>query len=181
MDGWNTTFLLGRPIFRGYVSFREGIWCLDSLTRSFGQDIHQDSTASLPPKSRDSWRNSHALRFAQHLQRFERFRGENEKKHGKQKTAPGIWTIQVETVCFNWMTANHIMLLLYIYIYRCFIITVNRLLASLGTRQKWTNQLPKECCIVLWRHLRTSKTILPLMCSKNIVQSSEWFKMPHST
>ena len=26
MDGWNTTFLLGRPIFRGYVSFREGIF-----------------------------------------------------------------------------------------------------------------------------------------------------------
>ena len=25
MDGWNTTFLLGRPIFIGYVSFREGI------------------------------------------------------------------------------------------------------------------------------------------------------------
>ena len=24
MDGWNTTFLLGRLIFRGYVSFREG-------------------------------------------------------------------------------------------------------------------------------------------------------------
>ncbi len=24
MDGWNTTFLLGMPIFRGYVSFREG-------------------------------------------------------------------------------------------------------------------------------------------------------------
>ena len=23
MDGWNTTFILGRPIFRGYVSFRE--------------------------------------------------------------------------------------------------------------------------------------------------------------
>ena len=23
MDGWNTTFLLGRPIFRGYVSFRD--------------------------------------------------------------------------------------------------------------------------------------------------------------
>ena len=23
MDGWNTTFLLGWPIFRGYVSFRE--------------------------------------------------------------------------------------------------------------------------------------------------------------
>ncbi len=26
MDGWNTTFLLGRPIFRGYVSFREGTY-----------------------------------------------------------------------------------------------------------------------------------------------------------
>ena len=25
MDGWNTCFLLGRPIFRGYVSFRECI------------------------------------------------------------------------------------------------------------------------------------------------------------
>ena len=25
MDGWNTSFLLGRPILRGYVSFREGI------------------------------------------------------------------------------------------------------------------------------------------------------------
>ncbi len=24
MDGWNTTFLFGRPIFRGYVSFKEG-------------------------------------------------------------------------------------------------------------------------------------------------------------
>ena len=24
MDGWNTSFLLGRPICRGYVSFREG-------------------------------------------------------------------------------------------------------------------------------------------------------------
>ena len=25
MDGWNTTFLLGRPIFRGHVNFREGM------------------------------------------------------------------------------------------------------------------------------------------------------------
>ncbi len=24
MDSWNTTFLLGRPIFRGYVSLQEG-------------------------------------------------------------------------------------------------------------------------------------------------------------
>ncbi len=26
VDGWNTSFLLGWPIFSGYVSFREGIW-----------------------------------------------------------------------------------------------------------------------------------------------------------
>ena len=26
MDGWNASFLLGRPIFRGYVSFRECIY-----------------------------------------------------------------------------------------------------------------------------------------------------------
>ena len=25
MDGWNTSFLSGWPIFRGYVSFKEGI------------------------------------------------------------------------------------------------------------------------------------------------------------
>ena len=35
MDGWKTTFLLGRPIFRGYVSFRECIlvffWTTTSL------------------------------------------------------------------------------------------------------------------------------------------------------
>ena len=30
MDGWNTTFLLGRPIFRGYVSFRE---CIDLFAK----------------------------------------------------------------------------------------------------------------------------------------------------
>ena len=30
MDGWNTSFPLGRPIFRCYVSFREGIsWKID--------------------------------------------------------------------------------------------------------------------------------------------------------
>ena len=29
MDGWNTTFLLGGPIFRDYVSFRAGSWLFD--------------------------------------------------------------------------------------------------------------------------------------------------------
>ena len=28
MDGWNTSFVLGTPTFRGYVSFREGNPCL---------------------------------------------------------------------------------------------------------------------------------------------------------
>ena len=28
MDGWKTTFLLGWPIFRGYVGFREGVFYL---------------------------------------------------------------------------------------------------------------------------------------------------------
>ncbi len=43
MDGWNTTFLLGRPIFRAYVSFREDnfltffwlIFLLEEWWRSF--------------------------------------------------------------------------------------------------------------------------------------------------
>ena len=34
MDGWNPTFILGRPIFRGYVSFREGIFWIQ--LRSIG-------------------------------------------------------------------------------------------------------------------------------------------------
>ena len=34
MDAWNTSFLLGWPIFRCYVSFREGIGA-DSSVRSF--------------------------------------------------------------------------------------------------------------------------------------------------
>jgi len=39
MAGWNTTFLLGRPIFWGYVSFREGIGSEQrepKMTRWFG-------------------------------------------------------------------------------------------------------------------------------------------------
>ena len=35
MDGWNTTFLLGRPIFRGCVSFREGSQFLSHITTFF--------------------------------------------------------------------------------------------------------------------------------------------------
>ena len=49
MDGWKTALLLGRPIFRGYVSFREGIeqnelvppWkCLGRIFRIFLEGYH---------------------------------------------------------------------------------------------------------------------------------------------
>ena len=32
MDGWKTTFLLGRELFRGYVKLREGIQIWNSLS-----------------------------------------------------------------------------------------------------------------------------------------------------
>ena len=35
MDGWNTTLLLGSPIFRGYVSFREGKSVIVPLNNDF--------------------------------------------------------------------------------------------------------------------------------------------------
>ncbi len=35
MDGWNTSFPLGWPIFRGYVSFREGKKCLKPSKEDF--------------------------------------------------------------------------------------------------------------------------------------------------
>ena len=48
MDGWNTTFLLGRPIFRGYVSFREGMirdLCVSGfflLTMNCAENVRRD-------------------------------------------------------------------------------------------------------------------------------------------
>ena len=49
MDGWNTSFLLGWPIFRGYVSFREG------RARSFHSPLKHPSdfpkcAPGFPPK-----------------------------------------------------------------------------------------------------------------------------------
>ena len=49
MDGWNSGFLLGWPIFRCYVSFREGISYLFSPL--FGEDSHFDSYFSVQPPS----------------------------------------------------------------------------------------------------------------------------------
>ena len=40
MDGWNTTFLLGRPSFRGYVSFREGIQVTGKKIRDLTYCVH---------------------------------------------------------------------------------------------------------------------------------------------
>ncbi len=49
MDGWNTSFLLGWPIFRCYVSFREGSkdtpgalgkFNVDHTESPFGKDSH---------------------------------------------------------------------------------------------------------------------------------------------
>ncbi len=31
MDGWNTSFLLGRPIFKGYVSLPEGKYTVKGM------------------------------------------------------------------------------------------------------------------------------------------------------
>ncbi len=45
MDGWNTTFLLGRPIFSGYVSFREGNPMVVSTTMG-GEILPLDPLAS---------------------------------------------------------------------------------------------------------------------------------------
>ena len=49
MDGWNTNFLLGRPIFRGYVSFREGIypptpWSPEAKGKARGEAVHGRDT-----------------------------------------------------------------------------------------------------------------------------------------
>ena len=41
MDGWNTTFLLGRPIFRGHVSFRECRYLfLAMANQHFAEEIY---------------------------------------------------------------------------------------------------------------------------------------------
>ncbi len=66
MDGWNTTFLLGRPIFRGYVSLREGmdltilqkfkatkiwiIWFLRCYCRYIQNNIHKDRQGQMMTK-----------------------------------------------------------------------------------------------------------------------------------
>ena len=50
MDGWNTSFLLGSPIFRGYVSFREcniHISRISSLS-NFGLHMSPDQISLLP-------------------------------------------------------------------------------------------------------------------------------------
>ena len=47
MDGWNTTFLLGRPIFGGYASFREGNLARRKTSYWSSQSNFFDSNISL--------------------------------------------------------------------------------------------------------------------------------------
>ena len=52
MDGWKTTCLLGRPIFRGYVSFGEGICvCVNRSKPSIEQKkrpgVHENWTTQV--------------------------------------------------------------------------------------------------------------------------------------
>ncbi len=47
MDGWNTSFLLGWPILRGYVSFREGIH-LENLKAAYFLDARSTIQLSCP-------------------------------------------------------------------------------------------------------------------------------------
>ena len=72
MDGWNTTFLLGRPIFRGYVSFREGIEIMQKILKTghFFLAVLPNSWSfvgankagrSLPSRAGHSVRNSQTL------------------------------------------------------------------------------------------------------------------------
>ena len=56
MDGWNTTFLLGRPIFRGYVSFRERAYFYCILGRFSIQNTL--NTWSLSPGGRWSFEDA---------------------------------------------------------------------------------------------------------------------------
>ena len=53
MDGWNTSFLLGWPIFRGYVSFREGNDSPNSPWR-FHRKNHKNTPLKiqLPPQKK---------------------------------------------------------------------------------------------------------------------------------
>ena len=45
MDGWNTSFLLGWPIFRRYVSFRECILFISTM--EYPKDFHHSSVIHL--------------------------------------------------------------------------------------------------------------------------------------
>ena len=59
MDGWKMSFLLGFPIFRGYVKLRGGSWWFQifwKFSPLFGEDAHFESYFSdglKPPASKD--------------------------------------------------------------------------------------------------------------------------------
>ena len=49
MDGWNTTFLLGWPIFRCYVSFREGMYFQENCSVCRPSEVNTNSGCCLGP------------------------------------------------------------------------------------------------------------------------------------
>ena len=83
MDGWNTSFLLGWPLFRGYVTFREGN---DSSRNCIGQN-HQFLTLL------DRW----GLRFVYLSWWAVRWRDAATSDHGSNV---GITVVQLDDT--NW-------------------------------------------------------------------------------
>ena len=50
MDGWNSTFLLGRPILRDYVSFMEGMLKYETHSHDNNKHILRLTDEGLPPR-----------------------------------------------------------------------------------------------------------------------------------
>ncbi len=81
MDGWNTTFLLGRHIFRGYVSFREGKTYKDDDYHDDGHDHvghdHDDDLmimklAGLNANTFNESKYIHICTYLQHVKFYDR-------------------------------------------------------------------------------------------------------------
>ena len=65
MDGWNTSFLFGWPIFRGYVGFREGN--LMFKTSSKQKAIHLSLQTIIPTYNRKISQSENGRKFQSHL------------------------------------------------------------------------------------------------------------------
>ena len=106
MDGWNTSFLLGWPIFRGYVCFRErknpSWWLVKRLNVKW---IYTSLfLISMVPNWRDSRRrsitNAWGRRIA-HIQRKERLGGWTKTGKWKLDTVDGRNPTPVDMVIYS--------------------------------------------------------------------------------